>query len=179
MTGGAGFLGSHLCDRLLEEGHDVVCVDNFFSSTRANIYRLMDNPRIEVIRRDITFPIYIEVDEIYHLACPASPIPYQRDPVQTIKTAVHGSINMLGLAKRTRSRIVPTSTSQVYGDPAVHPQPETYCGSVYPIGPRTCSARAPWDRGAKMTTQSHIDYKWSHWLSPSFSDLTASKFRVP
>ena len=157
VTGGAGFLGSHLCERLLEQGHDVVCIDNFFSSTRANIYALMSNPRFEVIRHDITFPIFIEVDEIYHLACPASPIHYQRDPVQTIKTAVHGSINMLGLAKRTRSRILLTSTSEVYGNPAVHPQPESYWGSVNPIGPRAC-----YDEGKRAAETLFFDYHRQH-----------------
>lgn len=157
VTGGAGFLGSHLCDRLLSEGHDVVCIDNYFSSTRANIYHLMDNPRFEVLRHDITFPIYVEVDEIYHLACPASPVHYQRDPVQTIKTAVHGSINMLGLAKRTRSKILLTSTSEIYGDPAIHPQPESYWGNVNPIGPRAC-----YDEGKRAAETLFFDYHRQH-----------------
>ena len=141
VTGGAGFIGSHLCERLLDDGYDVLCVDNYYSSTKDNIAHLLPNPRFEVLRHDITFPLYVEVDEIYHLACPASPIHYQRDPVQTTKTAVHGSINMLGLAKRTGAKILLTSTSEVYGDPLVHPQTEDYWGNVNPIGPRRrCSS---------------------------------------
>ena len=136
VTGGSGFLGSHLCERLLNEGHEVLCVDNFFSSARANVEALMDNRRFELIRHDVTFPLYVEVDEIYNLACPASPIHYQRDPVQTLKTSVHGAINMLGLAKRLKAKVLQTSTSEVYGDPGVHPQPESYWGNVNPIGPR-------------------------------------------
>ena len=136
VTGGAGFIGSHLCDRLLAAGHEVLCVDNFYSSTRANVEHLLGHTRFELIRHDVTFPLYVEVDDIYHLACPASPVHYQRDPVQTTKTAVHGSINMLGLAKRCGAKILLASTSEVYGDPLVHPQPETYWGNVNPIGPR-------------------------------------------
>ncbi|MDE7372348.1 MAG: GDP-mannose 4,6-dehydratase, partial [Desulfovibrio sp.] len=138
VTGGSGFLGSHLCARLLREGNEVICVDNFFSSARSNVEELMDNKRFELIRHDVTFPLYIEVDEIYNLACPASPVHYQHDPVQTIKTCVHGAINMLGLAKRLRARIYQASTSEVYGDPEVHPQPESYWGHVNPIGIRSC-----------------------------------------
>lgn len=138
VTGGAGFLGSHLCARLLEEGHEVLCVDNFFSSTRFNIMDFLDNRNFELIRHDVTFPLYLEVDEIFNLACPASPIHYQHDAVQTIKTCVHGAINMLGLAKRTKARIYQASTSEVYGDPEVHPQPESYWGHVNPIGIRSC-----------------------------------------
>lgn len=138
VTGGSGFLGSHLCARLLETGAEVICVDNFFSSDRSNILELFDNRNFELIRHDITFPLYVEVDEIYNLACPASPIHYQYDPVQTIKTCVHGAINMLGLAKRVRARIFQASTSEVYGDPTVHPQPESYWGHVNPIGLRSC-----------------------------------------
>ena len=137
VSGGAGFIGSHLCERLLVDGFDVLCVDNFYSSTRNNIAHLLDNPRFEIIRHDVTFPLFVEVDQIFHLACPASPVHYQRDPVQTTKTAVHGSINMLGLAKRTGARILLTSTSEVYGDPLVHPQSEDYWGNVNPIGPRS------------------------------------------
>jgi UDP-glucuronate decarboxylase len=138
VTGGAGFLGSHLCERLLETGHEVLCVDNFFTSARFNIEHLLENRRFELIRHDVTFPLYVEVDEIYNLACPASPIHYQHDPVQTIKTCVHGAINMLGLAKRLRARIFQASTSEVYGDPELHPQPEQYWGHVNPIGERSC-----------------------------------------
>lgn len=138
VTGGAGFLGSHLCRRLLKESNDVVCVDNFYTGNKKNVYDLMDDKHFELIRHDITFPLYLEVDEIYNLACPASPIHYQRDPVQTIKTSVHGSINMLGLAKRTGAKILLASTSEVYGDPLIHPQPETYWGHVNPVGDRSC-----------------------------------------
>ena len=138
VTGGAGFIGSHLCERLLKEGHEVLCVDNFFTGTKDNIVHLMDNPYFEIIRHDICFPLYVEVDEIYNLACPASPVHYQRDPVQTTKVSVLGSINMLGLAKRLKIKILQASTSEVYGDPEVHPQPETYWGNVNPIGPRAC-----------------------------------------
>ena len=132
VTGGAGFLGSHLCDDLVAKGHDVLCVDNFYTGTKANIAHLLGHPYFELIRHDVTFPLYVEVDEIYNLACPASPIQYQRDPVQTTKTNVHGAINMLGLAKRIRGRILQASTSEVYGDPDVHPQPESYVGRVNP-----------------------------------------------
>lgn len=138
VTGGAGFLGSHLCKRLLDKGHEVICVDNFFSSDKSNIENLLDNHRFELFRHDITFPMYLEADEIYNLACPASPIHYQYDPVQTIKTCVHGAINMLGLAKRIRAKIFQASTSEVYGDPTIHPQPESYWGNVNPIGIRSC-----------------------------------------
>ena len=157
VTGGAGFLGSHLCERLLNDGYSVICVDNYYSSTKDNIAHLLDNPRFEVIRHDVTFPLYIEVDEIYHLACPASPIHYQRDPVQTTKTAVHGSINMLGLAKRTGAKILLTSTSEVYGDPLVHPQTEDYWGNVNPIGPRAC-----YDEGKRAAETLFFDYHRQH-----------------
>lgn len=138
VTGGSGFLGSHLCSRLLDDGHEVLCVDNFFSSSRANVEELMDNRRFELMRHDVTFPLFVEVDEIYNLACPASPVHYQRDPVQTIKTCVHGAINMLGLARRLGVKIFQASTSEVYGDPEVHPQTEDYRGCVSPIGIRSC-----------------------------------------
>jgi UDP-glucuronate decarboxylase len=157
VTGGAGFIGSHLCERLLADGYDVLCVDNYYSSTKDNIAHLLSNPRFEVIRHDITFPLYVEVDEIYHLACPASPIHYQRDPVQTTKTAVHGSINMLGLAKRTGANILLTSTSEVYGDPLVHPQTEEYWGNVNPIGPRAC-----YDEGKRAAETLFFDYRRQH-----------------
>ncbi len=157
VTGGAGFLGSHLCERLLNDGYSVICVDNYYSSTKDNIAHLLDNPRFEVIRHDVTFPLYVEVDEIYHLACPASPIHYQRDPVQTTKTAVHGSINMLGLAKRTGAKILLTSTSEVYGDPLVHPQTEDYWGNVNPIGPRAC-----YDEGKRAAETLFFDYHRQH-----------------
>ncbi len=138
ITGGGGFLGTHLCERLLAQGNEVICVDNFYTGARRNIYHLLDNPRFELIRHDITFPLYVECDEIYNLACPASPIHYQRDPVQTVKTCVHGAINMLGLAKRLNAKILQASTSEVYGDPSVHPQVESYWGNVNPIGVRSC-----------------------------------------
>lgn len=157
VTGGAGFIGSHLCERLLNDGYDVLCVDNYYSSTKDNIAHLMSNPRFEVIRHDVTFPLYVEVDEIFHLACPASPIHYQRDPVQTTKTAVHGSINMLGLAKRTGAKILLTSTSEVYGDPLVHPQTEEYWGNVNPIGPRAC-----YDEGKRAAETLFFDYRRQH-----------------
>ena len=157
VTGGAGFIGSHLCERLLNDGYDVQCVDNYYSSTKDNIAHLMGNPRFEVIRHDVTFPLYVEVDEIYHLACPASPVHYQRDPVQTTKTAVHGSINMLGLAKRTEAKILLASTSEVYGDPAVHPQNEDYWGNVNPIGPRAC-----YDEGKRCAETLFFDYHRQH-----------------
>ena len=157
VTGGAGFIGSHLCERLLNDGYDVLCVDNYYSSTKDNIAHLLSNPRFEVIRHDVTFPLYIEVDEIYHLACPASPVHYQRDPVQTTKTAVHGSINMLGLAKRTGAKILLTSTSEVYGDPQVHPQTEDYWGNVNPIGPRAC-----YDEGKRAAETLFFDYYRQH-----------------
>jgi len=153
VTGGAGFLGSHLCERLVGQGHDVICVDNFFTGPKDNIIHLMDNPRFELMRHDVTFPLYVEVDEIYNLACPASPIHYQYDPVQTTKTSVHGAINVLGLAKRTKARIFQASTSEVYGDPAVHPQTEGYWGNVNPIGPRAC-----YDEGKRCAETLFFDY---------------------
>lgn len=157
VTGGAGFIGSHLCERLLDDGYDVLCVDNYYSSTRDNITHLIENPRFEMLRHDVTFPLYVEVDQIYHLACPASPVHYQRDPVQTTKTAVHGSINMLGLAKRTGAKILLTSTSEVYGDPEVHPQSEDYWGNVNPIGPRAC-----YDEGKRCAETLFFDYYRQH-----------------
>ena len=157
VTGGAGFLGSHLCERLLGDGHDVLCVDSFYSTTKDNVEHLLGHPRFELMRHDVTFPLYVEVDQIYHLACPASPIHYQRDPVQTTKTAVHGSINMLGLAKRTKAKILLTSTSEVYGDPAVHPQTEDYWGNVNPIGPRAC-----YDEGKRAAETLFFDYRRQH-----------------
>jgi UDP-glucuronate decarboxylase len=157
VTGGAGFIGSHLCRRLLAMGHDVLAVDNFYSSTRHNVLDLVDDPRFELMRHDVTFPLYVEVDQIYHLACPASPIFYQRDPVQTTKTCVHGSINMLGLAKRTKARILLSSTSEVYGDPAVHPQVESYWGNVNPIGIRSC-----YDEGKRCAETLFFDYYRQH-----------------
>ena len=157
VTGGAGFIGSHLCERLLGDGYDVLCVDNYYSSTKDNIAHLLDHPCFEVIRHDVTFPLYVEVDQIFHLACPASPVHYQRDPVQTTKTAVHGSINMLGLAKRTGARILLTSTSEVYGDPLVHPQTEDYWGNVNPIGPRAC-----YDEGKRAAETLFFDYHRQH-----------------
>lgn len=157
VTGGAGFIGSHLCERLLQQGHEVLCVDNFYSSSRVNVEHLIANPRFELMRHDVTFPLYVEVDEIYHLACPASPVHYQRDPVQTTKTSVHGSINMLGLAKRTKAKILLTSTSEVYGDPAVHPQTEDYWGNVNPIGPRSC-----YDEGKRCAETLFMDYRRQH-----------------
>jgi UDP-glucuronate decarboxylase len=157
VTGGAGFIGSHLCRRLLERGHDVLCVDNFFSSTRGNIDELLSHPRFELQRHDVTFPLYVEVDEIYNLACPASPVHYQFDPVQTTKTSVHGAINMLGLAKRTKARILQASTSEVYGDPQVHPQPEGYWGNVNPVGLRSC-----YDEGKRCAETLFFDYHRQH-----------------
>ena len=159
VTGGAGFLGSHLCDRLLEQGHEVLCVDNLFTGTKRNVDHLHDHPRFEFIRHDVTFPLYVEVDEIYNLACPASPIHYQHDPVQTTKTSVHGAINMLGLAKRLRARIFQASTSEVYGDPAVHPQVESYWGNVNPIGIRSC-----YDEGKRCAETLFFDYFRQHGL---------------
>ncbi len=157
VTGGAGFLGSHLCERLLAEGHDVLCVDNYFTGTRVNIVPLLSNPHFEMLRHDVTFPLYVEVDEIYNLACPASPIHYQFDPVQTTKTSVHGAINMLGLAKRVRAKIMQASTSEVYGDPTEHPQTESYRGNVNPIGPRAC-----YDEGKRCAETLFFDYHRQH-----------------
>ncbi|XWN21115.1 MAG: SDR family oxidoreductase [Roseibium sp.] len=159
VTGGAGFLGSHLCERLLDEGADVLCVDNLYSGTRDNISHLLTNPHFEFQRHDVTFPIYLEIDEIYNLACPASPVHYQRDPVQTTKTSVHGSINMLGLAKRTGARIFQASTSEIYGDPEVHPQTEDYWGRVNPIGVRSC-----YDEGKRCAETLFFDYNRQHGL---------------
>ena len=159
VTGGAGFLGSHLCRRLLADGHDVLCVDNLFTGTKDNIVGLLGEPHFELMRHDITFPLYVEVDEIYNLACPASPIHYQFDPVQTTKTSVHGAINMLGLAKRTGARILQASTSEVYGDPEVHPQPEDYRGNVNVMGPRAC-----YDEGKRCAETLFFDYKRQHGL---------------
>ena len=157
VTGGAGFIGSHLCEKLLAEGHEVLCVDNFFTGAKDNIIHLLDNPYFEVIRHDICFPLYVEVDEIYNLACPASPVHYQRNPVQTTKVSVLGSINMLGLAKRLKIKILQASTSEVYGDPKVHPQPETYWGNVNPIGPRAC-----YDEGKRCAETLFFDYHRQH-----------------
>ena len=159
VTGGAGFLGSHLCERLVDAGHDVLCVDNFFTGTKANVAHLMKHPRFEVMRHDVTFPLYVEVDEIYNLACPASPIHYQFDPVQTTKTSVHGAINMLGLAKRVKAKILQASTSEVYGDPEVHPQTEGYWGRVNPVGPRSC-----YDEGKRCAETLFFDYWRQHRL---------------
>ena len=159
VTGGAGFLGSHLCERLLEQGHEVLCVDNYYTGSKANILPLMANPRFELMRHDVTFPLYVEVDEIYNLACPASPIHYQHDPVQTTKTSVHGAINMLGLAKRLNAKIFQASTSEVYGDPDVHPQPESYWGNVNPIGVRSC-----YDEGKRCAETLFFDYHRQHRL---------------
>ncbi|MBM3592161.1 MAG: SDR family oxidoreductase [Alphaproteobacteria bacterium] len=153
VTGGAGFVGSHLCDALLAAGHEVLCADNFFTGNKANIEALLAHPYFELIRHDVTFPLYVEVDEIYNLACPASPIHYQHDPVQTLKTSVHSAINMLGLAKRLKARILQASTSEVYGDPNVHPQPEEYWGNVNPIGPRSC-----YDEGKRCAETLFFDY---------------------
>ena len=157
VTGGAGFLGSHLCDRLTDAGHEVICVDNYFTGRRGNVAHLMDKPNFELIRHDVTFPLYVEVDEIFNLACPASPVHYQHDPVQTTKTSVHGAINMLGLAKRTGARIFQASTSEVYGDPVVHPQTEGYWGNVNPIGPRSC-----YDEGKRCAETLFFDYHRQH-----------------
>lgn len=160
VTGGAGFLGSHLCDRLLNDGHDVICVDNFFTGTRDNINHLIGNPKFELIRHDVTFPLHVEVDAIYNLACPASPVHYQSDPVQTTKTNVIGAINMLGLAKRTNAKIFQASTSEVYGDPQVHPQSESYLGYVNTIGPRSC-----YDEGKRCAETLFFDYRRQHNLN--------------
>jgi UDP-glucuronate decarboxylase len=160
VTGGAGFLGSFLCERLLREGNDVLCVDNYYTGSRENVVHLLDDPHFEIMRHDITFPLYVEVDEIYNLACPASPVHYQFDPVQTVKTNVHGAINMLGLAKRTKAKILQASTSEIYGDPAVHPQFEDYRGSVNPIGPRSC-----YDEGKRCAETLFFDYHRQYGVS--------------
>jgi UDP-glucuronate decarboxylase len=160
ITGGGGFLGSHLSERLLNEGNEIICLDNFFTGTKQNILHLMDNPRFELLRHDVTMPLYIEVDEIYNLACPASPIHYQHDPVQTTKTCVHGAINMLGLAKRTGAKIMQASTSEVYGDPEIHPQVESYWGRVNPIGIRSC-----YDEGKRCAETLFLDYHRQHNLN--------------
>lgn len=159
VTGGAGFLGSHLCERLIDQGHDVLCVDNYFTGSRANIAHLIGSSRFEMMRHDVTFPLYVEVDQIYNLACPASPIHYQFDPVQTTKTSVHGAINMLGLAKRVKARILQASTSEVYGDPEVHPQVESYWGHVNPVGRRSC-----YDEGKRCAETLFFDYWRQHGL---------------
>lgn len=159
ITGGAGFLGSHLCDKLIAQGHEVLCVDNYFTGSKNNIAHLLDHPRFELMRHDVTFPLYVEVDEIYNLACPASPIHYQWDPVQTTKTSVHGAINMLGLAKRVKAKILQASTSEVYGDPEVHPQPEVYWGKVNPVGIRSC-----YDEGKRCAETLFFDYWRQHSL---------------
>ena len=159
VTGGAGFLGSHLCDRLVQDGHDVLCVDNFFTGSKTNIAHLMGKTHFELMRHDVTFPLYVEVNQIFNLACPASPVFYQQDPVQTTKTSVHGAINMLGLAKRVRAKILQASTSEVYGDPEVHPQPETYWGKVNPIGIRSC-----YDEGKRCAETLFFDYWRQHQL---------------
>jgi UDP-glucuronate decarboxylase len=157
VTGGAGFIGSHLCERLLQDGYEVLCVDNLYTGARYNVHHLLSNPRFELLRHDVCFPLYVEVDEIYNLACPASPIHYQLDPVQTTKTSVHGAINLLGLAKRVKAKILQASTSEVYGDPAVHPQAEDYWGNVNPIGPRSC-----YDEGKRCAETLFFDYHRQH-----------------
>jgi len=157
ITGGAGFLGSHLCEKILQRGDEVICVDNFYTGSKENVRHLLDNPKFEIIRHDVTFPLYVEVDEIYNLACPASPVHYQHDPVQTTKTSVHGAINMLGLAKRLNAKIFQASTSEVYGDPTVHPQIEEYWGNVNPIGLRSC-----YDEGKRCAETLFFDYKRQH-----------------
>jgi UDP-glucuronate decarboxylase len=159
VTGGAGFLGSHLCDRIVARGADVLCVDNFFTGEKRNIAQLLDKPGFELMRHDITFPLYVEIDQIFNLACPASPVHYQYDPVQTTKTSVHGAINMLGLAKRVRARILQASTSEVYGDPEIHPQPESYWGRVNPVGSRSC-----YDEGKRCAETLFFDYRRQHRL---------------
>ncbi|MHA7900278.1 MAG: UDP-glucuronic acid decarboxylase family protein [Henriciella sp.] len=157
VTGGAGFIGSHICDRLIDKGYEVLCVDNFFTGARANVAHLLDAKTFELMRHDVTFPLFVEVDQIYNMACPASPIHYQFDPVQTTKTSVHGAINMLGLAKRVKARILQASTSEVYGDPSVHPQEESYWGNVNPIGPRSC-----YDEGKRCAETLFFDYHRQH-----------------
>jgi len=166
VTGGAGFLGSHLCERLVEQGHDVLCVDNFYTGTKDNIARLLQDPHFELLRHDITFPLYVEVDEIYNFACPASPVHYQLDPVQTTKTSVHGAINMLGLAKRVKARILQASTSEVYGDPEVHPQGEAYWGHVNPVGLRSC-----YDEGKRCAETLFSDYRRQHGLATKIARI--------
>jgi len=160
ITGGAGFIGSHLCEKLLDQGHEILCVDNCFTGSKSNIYHLMGNPKFEFCRHDITFPLYVEVDQIYNLACPASPVHYQFDPVQTLKTSVHGAINMLGLAKRVKARILQASTSEIYGDPEIHPQPEAYWGNVNPIGLRSC-----YDEGKRCAETLFFDYYRQYGMS--------------
>jgi UDP-glucuronate decarboxylase len=160
ITGGAGFIGSHLCEKLIAAGHDVLCIDNYYTGSKANVCHLLDNPAFELLRHDITFPLFIEVDEIYNLACPASPVHYQFDPVQTTKTSVHGAINMLGLAKRVKAKILQASTSEVYGDPTVHPQTESYWGNVNPLGPRAC-----YDEGKRCAETLFHDYRRQHGLN--------------
>ena len=160
VTGGAGFIGSHLCKRLVEAGHEVLCVDNFYTGSRQNLYELLSNPRFELVRHDVCFPLYVEVDQIYNLACPASPIHYQFDPVQTTKTSVHGAINMLGLAKRVKAKVLQASTSEIYGDPTVHPQTEEYWGHTNPIGPRSC-----YDEGKRCAETLFFDYRRQHNLT--------------
>ena len=160
VTGGAGFIGSHLCERLLQQGHEVLCVDNLYTGARRNVHHLLSNPRFELLRHNVCFPLYVEVDEIYNLACPASPIHYQLDPVQTTKTSVHGAINMLGLAKRMKAKILQASTSEIYGDPSVHPQAEDYWGNVNPIGPRSC-----YDEGKRCAETLFFDYHRQHGLT--------------
>ncbi len=160
VTGGAGFIGSHLCEQLLARGNEVLCVDNFYTGTRKNVQHLLANPRFELMRHDVCFPLYVEVDQIYNLACPASPVHYQFDPVQTTKTSVHGAINMLGLAKRVKAKILQASTSEVYGDPTVHPQPESYWGNINPIGPRSC-----YDEGKRCAETLFFDYRRQHNLN--------------
>jgi UDP-glucuronate decarboxylase len=160
VTGGAGFIGSHLCERLIAQGAEVLCADNFFTGTRTNVAHLIGHPMFELVRHDVTFPLYVEVDEIFNLACPASPVHYQHDPVQTTKTSVHGAINMLGLAKRVKAKILQASTSEVYGDPTVHPQPEEYWGNVNPIGPRSC-----YDEGKRCAETLFFDYHRQHQLN--------------
>jgi UDP-glucuronate decarboxylase len=185
VTGGAGFLGSHLCERLVAQGHDVICVDNFYTGTRANIEHLLDHPRFELMRHDVTMPLYVEVDEIYNLACPASPVHYQHDPVQTVKTSVHGAINMLGLAKRVHARILQASTSEVYGDPDVHPQPEGYWGRVNPVGVRSCydegkrcaASRSPSTARASRPAASASSTTW--WTVSSATCATTGRCPAP
>ena len=170
VTGGAGFLGSHLIERLLDEGHDVLCVDNLFTGTRQNIAHLRDHANFEFMRHDVTFPLFVEVDAIFNLACPASPVHYQHDPVQTTKTSVIGAINMLGLAKRLKAKILQTSTSEVYGDPVLHPQPESYRGNVNPIGPRAC-----YDEGKRCAETLFFDYRRQHGLDIKVARIFAKR----